>query len=240
MDFQQKYNKYKQKYLELKKMKAGLRLIPAGPMIGYPTVPIMPPQVRVTGPIPQPAVISPVMSPVFPIRSVSPVRSISPFAPNPFLPIPFPLIRPYRVIRFTSSDDYKPTPTTYRIYLSINDAAQLKKINDTITWYNNQSPKKSETSLFSNIQLLNTIDKGDYDGILNKLKGVTSINFDKVEVKDNIIRLLFKNPTIDAALPSPVEISIPLFNANNNADAMTVLGGAPPLTLTNPINIKIE
>jgi hypothetical protein len=55
MEFQQKYLKYKEKYLELKKMKAGqYRYMPRGPMIGYPAVPYMSPQVRVTGPIPGP------------------------------------------------------------------------------------------------------------------------------------------------------------------------------------------
>jgi hypothetical protein len=249
MDFEQKYNKYKQKYLELKKMKAGLRFVPAGPMIGYPTVPIMPPQVRVTGPIPQPAVISPVispvMSPVFPVRAISPVRSISPF--SPFLPIPFPLIRPLRVIRFTSSDDKKTTsPPRFRINLSINDTAQLKKINDTIDRFNaTTSGKKSDVSHFTSLELYSTTDEENYDAILKKLKSISpiTITFDKVEVDGDIIKAFFTNSTITGIIPKDIKIEIPLFNANNSTDASSILGSLKAsinTSLSGNFNIEIK
>ena len=254
MDFEQKYNKYKQKYLELKKMKAGLRLIPAGPMIGYPTVPIMPPQVRVTGPIPQPAVISPIMSPlmspVFPVRAISPVspvisvRSVSPI--SSFLPIPFPLVRPMRVIRFTSSDDKKTTPPTrYRIYLSINDASQLKKINDVIDRFNSSTGKKSDVSHFTSLELYSTTDEDNYNAILKKLKAISplTITFDKVEVDGDMVKAYFTNSTIIGYIPKDLKIEIPLFNANNSADATTVLEpikSAVNASLTGSFNIEIK
>ena len=238
-------------------MKAGLRLIPAGPMIGYPTVPIMPPQVRVTGPIPQPAVISPVispiMSPIFPVRAISPVRSISPVISvrsvspiSSFLPIPFPLVRPMRVIRFTSSDDKKTTPPTrYRIYLSINDASQLKKINDIIDNFNSFTGKKSDVSHFSSLELYSTTDEDNYNAILKKLKAITpmTITFDKVEVDGDMVKAFFTNSTIIGFIPKDLKIEIPLFNANNSVDASNALASrksAISTSLSGSFNIEIK
>jgi len=243
MDFEQKYNKYKQKYLELKKMKAGLRLIPTGPMIGYPTVPIMPPQVRVTGPIPQPLVmspvISPVMSPVIPVRSISPISS--------FLPIPFPLIRPMRVIRFTSSEEKKTTPPTrYRINLSISDTAQLKKINDIIDKFNaSTSGKKSDVYHFTGLELYSTTDEDNYNAILKKIKAISplTITYDKVDVEGDIIKLFFKNSTISGYIPKDLKIEIPVFNANSSGDANTALSlykSVIDLSLSGTFNIEIK
>jgi hypothetical protein len=235
MDFEQKYNKYKQKYLELKKMKAGLRFVPAGPMIGYPTVPIMPPQVRVTGPIPQPLIMSPVMSPMrpmYPMRSISPVmspimspvRSISPI--SPFLPMPFPLMRPVRLIRITSSEDKnkdteKSVPTRYRINLKITDESKKDEINKYIKKFNTITSKKSSISSFTSLELYSTTDEDHYNVILKKLKAISplTVDFDKVKVDGNMIKVYFKNDEITKIIPKDIEILIPLFDGKNSSDA---------------------
>jgi len=114
MDFEKKYYKYKEKYLELKKMKAAGYIIPRGPMIGYPAVPLMAPQVRVTGPIPQ----------IYPG-----VRAISPF--RPILPPPF-IIGP-RLVRVTETESPKcPSPASHKIYLSVS-VTELKKLCSEIS-----------------------------------------------------------------------------------------------------------
>jgi hypothetical protein len=114
MEFQQKYLKYKEKYLELKKMKAGyLRYYPRGPMIGYPAIPYVSPEVKVTGPIPGPMPL--------PIR----------------LPLPSPFIVGPRLIRVSESETKCQTcpkctaVQTYKVYFKIS-LAELQKISPMI------------------------------------------------------------------------------------------------------------
>jgi len=114
MDYEKKYYKYKEKYLELKKMKASGYFIPRGPMIGYPAVPFVSPQVRVTGPIPQ----------IYPgVRAISP---ISPIFPPPFILGP-------RLIRVTETESPKcPAPASHKVYLNIS-VTELKKVCSEIS-----------------------------------------------------------------------------------------------------------
>jgi hypothetical protein len=114
MDFEKKYYKYKEKYLELKKMKAAGYIYPRGPMIGYPAVPFMSPQVRVTGPIPQ----------IYPG-----VRAISPFRPI----LPSPLLFGPRLVRVTETESPKcPSPASHKIYLTVSLDELKKQIFDKI------------------------------------------------------------------------------------------------------------
>jgi hypothetical protein len=106
MEFQQKYLKYKEKYLELKKMKAGqYRYMPRGPMIGYPAVPYMSPQVRVTGPIPGPM-------------------------PLP-IGLPGPMLVGPRFVRVTEEHKCPSCagPASYKLYAVFSDKTELSKYN---------------------------------------------------------------------------------------------------------------
>jgi hypothetical protein len=104
MNYEKKYYKYKQKYLELKKMEAaGLIVVPNGPMIGVPAIPVMSPQVKVTGPIP-----GPLYNPYN--------RSIFRSGPIPF-PFPGPaIIAPRRILVSES----KCSTSSYKIYVIVS------------------------------------------------------------------------------------------------------------------------
>jgi hypothetical protein len=104
MNYEKKYYKYKQKYVELKKMEAaGLIVVPNGPMIGVPAIPVMSPQVRVTGPIP---------GPLYNFNNRNMMRPGP--GPGPF-PFPFPgpaIIAPRRILVSES----KCLTSSYKIY----------------------------------------------------------------------------------------------------------------------------
>jgi hypothetical protein len=88
MSFEQKYLKYKEKYLELKKQSGGVRVLSPGPMIGYPamSVPIMGPSYSVRGPVVGPSPFGPMLAPM----------------PGPFIAGP-------RLVRVSSEPEHKCT-----------------------------------------------------------------------------------------------------------------------------------
>jgi hypothetical protein len=130
MNYEKKYYKYKQKYLELKKMEAaGLIVVPNGPMIGVPAVPVMSPQVKVTGPIP---------GPLYNRYNRSMFRS----GPIPF-PFPGPaIIAPRRILVSES----KCSTSSYKIY-AIVDKSQIP-VNSNIKLLLLDTPDEKHRNAF--------------------------------------------------------------------------------------------
>ena len=149
MNYEQKYLKYKEKYLELKKMKAGYRIMNPGPMIGYPAMPYMTPQVRVSGPIPT-----------------------GPFGPR-FGAMPGPFILGPRMIRVTESESPKCpsySAPSYKVF-AIFDKAQLKPYyrNEDFKILILDTPDKNYRDLVAKTAGLAAITpKIDYSGTNNE------------------------------------------------------------------------
>jgi hypothetical protein len=143
MSFEQKYLKYKEKYLELKKQSGGVLRFP-GPMIGYPAmpVPVMGPSYRVRGPVVGPSPFGPMLSPM----------------PGPFIAGP-------RLIRV----DSEPTCPTCATCTTCPVCPPINKINLVIKEAELKKIISSEIVGDFTFELLNTTDSIYFHEMLKKL-----------------------------------------------------------------------
>jgi hypothetical protein len=223
MNYEQKYLKYKEKYLELKKMKAGFRIMNPGPMIGYPAMPIMGPQIRVSGPIPGPIPIGP----------------IGPFGPR-LAPMPGPFILGPRMIRVTESESPKtvtcppsPAPVSYSINLVITEAEFRK----------NGIPNVAGGFT---TELVNTIDNKYYTNLLKKVSVapvLKTINLSIIQTLPlPIATLLINFYGAPGATPAQISSNITTLIGNITATAALTV---PPInpewinTIISELNIAV-
>jgi len=178
MNFEQKYLKYKEKYLELKKQSGGVRVLSQGPMIGYP------------------AAAMPMMGPSYSIRG--PVVGPGPFG-HMLAPMPGPFFAGPRLVRVTEETEHKcntcPTcatcaacvvPQIHRINLIIRQAILAAALGVPIA------------EDFT-VELLNTTDNAYYNAVMGRLRNAAD-----AEVTA-IIAAGFGNPggAINANPPAP-------------------------------------
>jgi len=202
MSFEQKYLKYKEKYLELKKQSGGVRPLSSGPMIGYPAaaVPIMGPSYRVRGPVVGPSPFGPMLAPM----------------PGPFIVGP-------RLVRVSPEPEHTcptcstcPTCTTCptcavapirRINLIIRQATLIAALTSAA----GVAPVINEDFT---VELLNTTDNVYYNAVMGRLNALVPVAAvgAAAPAAPYQIRIILRNNAATTPNTIKIEISFAIIN----------------------------
>jgi len=194
MSFEQKYLKYKEKYLELKKQSGGVRVLSSGPMIGYPAaaMPIMGPSYSVRGPIVGPSPFGSILAPM----------------PGPFIAGP-------RLVR-VSSEPSCPTCATCPTCA----VAPIRKINLIIRQATLIAALTSAAGVAPvinedfTVELLNTTDNVYYNEVMRRLNALVPVAAvgAAAPAAPYQIRIILRNNAATTPNTIRIEISFAIIN----------------------------